>query len=209
MLTDMTTPEAIKHLEEFVLPSYCISAECCRTRAEKHEHVGEQQHAVTELARRERHLKAADALRVILRAVKGKPKSGATPESEQAIRIAKLFNRKLSTGWSASEIRTFKSLGEIASADLDLLEAYYAAQRTIGDEGVHRRDLCTFLNNFRGELDRATEWRSKAGKKPGRSGSSTADPEGWTEWLKVRDLPYSPYRVAMEFMKGEFERRNK
>ncbi len=203
-------PETIPTLERCG-QWHAKSAEACRTRAAQHEHMNEPAEALRLTKRQAGHLTYADAITDALRSLKkqAKPKSGATPDSEQAIRIAKLFNRKLSTGWSASEIRTFKSLGEIASVDLDLLEAYYAAQRAIGDEGVHRRDLCTFLNNFRGELDRATEWRSKAGKKPGRSGSSTADPEGWTEWLKVRDLPYSPYRVAMEFMKGEFERRNK
>jgi hypothetical protein len=34
----------------------------------------------------------------------------------------------------------------------------------MGDDGRHRRDLLTFLNNLPGEIDRAREWESK--RKP-------------------------------------------
>lgn len=34
---------------------------------------------------------------------------------------------------------------------------YTEAERAKGDDGRHRRDLLTFLNNFTGELDRARE----------------------------------------------------
>jgi len=31
----------------------------------------------------------------------------------------------------------------------------------MGDDGRHRRDLLTFLNNLPGEIDRAKEWQAK------------------------------------------------
>jgi len=62
------------------------------------------------------------------------------------------------------EIRAYRDLGEIETADLVLVESYYTAERKKPD-GVHRRDLGTFLNNFAGELDRA-----RAATQPARNG---------------------------------------
>lgn len=45
------------------------------------------------------------------------------------------------------------------TADLDLIERYYAAERRKDDKGIHRRDLQTFLNNYPSELDRAHAWK--------------------------------------------------
>lgn len=83
-------------------------------------------------------------------------KKDRTPTTETAQRIARLFNRRLTTAWSEKEVRAFKALGEIAADDLDAVERYYAQERAKGPEaGRHRRDLLTFLNNFPGEVDRA------------------------------------------------------
>ncbi len=49
----------------------------------------------------------------------------------------------------------------IALESLDLIERYYAVERAKGDEGIHRRDMLTFLNNFTGELDRANAVKAK------------------------------------------------
>lgn len=84
------------------------------------------------------------------------------PTTEPAIRIAKLFNRRLETRWNDREVQTFKKLGPIDPGDLSLLESYYAMERSKGeDNGKHRRDLSTFLNNFAGELDRARAWSER------------------------------------------------
>ena len=99
------------------------------------------------------------------------------PTTRTAQRIATLFNRRLTTPWSVKEIKAFKSCGHIADAELELVEKYYASERAKGDNGFHRRVLETFLNNWRGELDKAREFSSKA-------------PKGWAQdqTIKPREL---------------------
>ena len=95
------------------------------------------------------------------------------PTTRTAQRIATLFNRRLTTPWSVAEIKAFKACGRIADTELELVEKYYASERAKGEtEGRHRRDLCTFLNNWRGELDRATAFVSKA-------------PKGWAQDARI------------------------
>lgn len=77
------------------------------------------------------------------------------PTSEPAKRIAGLFRRRLTTAWAYKEIKAFKDIGEINIDDLEMIESYYERERAKGINGIHRRDLYTFLNNFPGELDRA------------------------------------------------------
>jgi hypothetical protein len=87
-------------------------------------------------------------------------RSGFVPETEIPIRIAELFQRRLTTPWLAKESKAFRAIGEISVQDLDCIEAYYESERAKGDKGIHRRDLATFLNNYQGELDRARDWES-------------------------------------------------
>jgi hypothetical protein len=89
-------------------------------------------------------------------------KSKRLPTSEAAIRIANLFNRKLTTEWSDKEIRAFKKL-KINPEDMALIEAYYESERK-KPSGIHRRDIKTFLNNYAGELDRATAYSHEQAK---------------------------------------------
>jgi len=89
------------------------------------------------------------------------------PTTEPAKRIAALFRRRETTLWSDGEVKAFKKIGPIEIADLELIETYYAAERAKGDDGRHRRDLSTFLNNFAGELDRARSPKVN-GKKSGQ-----------------------------------------
>jgi hypothetical protein len=81
------------------------------------------------------------------------------PTTAPAQRIAKLFHRKLTTPWTDKEIRRYRQLYKLGAfndlSDLLSIERYYAAERKKGSDGIHRRDLYTFLNNFSGELDRA------------------------------------------------------
>jgi hypothetical protein len=99
------------------------------------------------------------------------------PTTRTAQRIATLFNRRLTTPWSVPEIKAFRALGVLADDDLELVERYYAFERAKGEKGIHRSDLCTFLNNYSGELDRA------------RAFSQTA-PKGWAQdsTLKAKEL---------------------
>ena len=93
-----------------------------------------------------------------------RPKRDNLPTTDTARRIAALFGRQPKTKWLDKEIRAYRDLGEIETADLVLVESYYTAERKKPD-GVHRRDLGTFLNNFAGELDRA-----RAATQPARNG---------------------------------------
>lgn len=86
------------------------------------------------------------------------------PTSPHAIRLSKLFNRRLTTKWDEKEIKRLRQLvkdGCFDSLDdLTMIERYYAFERRKGNEGCQRRDLATLLNNWRGELDRARLWES-------------------------------------------------
>lgn len=77
------------------------------------------------------------------------------PQSPQALRLAKLYGRKPTTAWDIKEIKAFKALSPLADDDLDLVCRYTEAEQAKGEEGRHRRNLATLLNNFAGELDRA------------------------------------------------------
>ena len=99
------------------------------------------------------------------------------PTTRTAQRIATLFNRRLTTPWSVPEIKAFRALGVIEDADLETVEKYYASERAKGDNGFHRRALETFLNNWRGELDKAREFAKAA-------------PKGWAQdqTIKPKEL---------------------
>jgi uncharacterized protein YdaU (DUF1376 family) len=77
------------------------------------------------------------------------------PTNPTAVQISKLYNRRPTTPWSPKEIKSFKAIGKIHPDDLELVCRYTEAERAKGNDGRHRRDLLTFLNNFPGELDRA------------------------------------------------------
>lgn len=87
------------------------------------------------------------------------------PTTEPAKRIAMLFNRRLTTPWSSKEIAAYKQLVIdrlfLSLTDLDMIERYYAFERRKGEKGIQRRDLSTFLNNYRSETDRAREWNAR------------------------------------------------
>ncbi len=85
------------------------------------------------------------------------------PTKPESKRIANLYKRRLTTPWTDKEIKSLRKIGEILPEDLDLIEAYYEAERAKGSECIARHDLGTFLNNFHGELDRARAFQSKNG----------------------------------------------
>ena len=77
------------------------------------------------------------------------------PTAPESIKISELFHRRPTTKWSAKEIAAYKAIPREALEDLDLVCQYTESERAKGQNGRHRRDLLTFLNNFTGELDRA------------------------------------------------------
>lgn len=93
----------------------------------------------------------------------------AIPTTPEAIAISELFSRRLTTEWSKKEIESFKSAckrGVVTVPAITTISRYYVAERAKGNDGRHRRDLCTFLNNFDGELDRATSACAPTPKAP-------------------------------------------
>lgn len=88
--------------------------------------------------------------------VEGK-NSERIPTTDQSKRIAAMFRRKLTTGWSKKEYEAYRSLGTIDADDLSLMEDYYKAPMP-PDADYRRRDLLTCLNNWQGEVDRAGRW---------------------------------------------------
>ena len=112
-------------------------------------------HGKPQLAQAEAEAEAeADKITLSRKGGRGKP--ALCPTTEVSKRIAKLYRRRLTTPWSEKEVKAYKKLGIIEPDELTEVETYYARERKKGDqEGRHRRDLITFLNNFRGEVDRA------------------------------------------------------
>ena len=81
--------------------------------------------------------------------------NGRVPTSPIAIRLSILFERKPTSIWDWDEIRAFNAIGPISEEDLNLLERYYAKERTKGPDGIQRRSLLVCLRHFPGELDKA------------------------------------------------------
>lgn len=88
------------------------------------------------------------------------PKGDRSDTAAWADRIATIFHRRLDTPWSAKEIKVFRTLIPFNDDDLCMIERRYAGER-LNKENTLRRDLCTFLNNYRGEVDRALAWCEK------------------------------------------------
>lgn len=84
-----------------------------------------------------------------------KKKPSNIPTSPESMAIAKLYRRRESTPWAAKEIRALRAIQPIDPQELSMVIAYTSAEMAKGDEGRHRRDLATFLNNYAGEVDRA------------------------------------------------------
>lgn len=87
----------------------------------------------------------------------GIPEKGWNPTPEQ-LRLGRLFSRKPTTRWSATELKAWKKIGSVDEGDLELLERYYEANLP-ETKDFRRRDLSTLLNNFAGELDRARKFK--------------------------------------------------
>lgn len=88
------------------------------------------------------------------------------PSSPEAKALAALFNRSEDRIWSDGEIRVYRKMKPTLD-DIALITTYYAFERKKGGDGIHRKDLKTFLNNYPGELDRANAWKAdpKANEK--------------------------------------------
>ncbi len=102
------------------------------------------------------------------------------PSTESAKRISTMFGRRITTAWVEKEVKRYRELikaGYLTPEELEVIERYYVYQRK-RENGIHRRDLYTFLNNFSGELDRARAWDEEMRELLKRKVRRPLDPEG-------------------------------
>lgn len=107
-----------------------------------------------------------------------------TPESKL---LADIAHRKHTTPWKSGEIRTYRELrrtGALTEENLGLVFRYSESERLRGEDGAHRRSLETLLNNFSGEIDRATAWED-AQKRPQMNGR-----RGEERYVPAADAPF-------------------
>ncbi len=130
------------------------------------------------------------------------------PSTDIAQRIAILFKRRHDTHWSEKEVRQYKRLikdNVLKNTDqLELIERYYVYQRK-KENGIHRRDLYTFLNNFAGELDRAQAWDEEQRERLKRKIRQPLDidepkPASDEDWKRISDLA----RTELERFKNQY-----
>jgi len=76
--------------------------------------------------------------------------------SDTMRRIGRWFGRNPDTLWSRYEAEALDQLSPIDPSELDLLESYYMPAD--GNKEYRRKDVGTLLNNWTGELDRASAW---------------------------------------------------
>lgn len=88
---------------------------------------------------------------------------GAKPTTPEALALHQLFRRRLGTEWNAREVAKFKEVRPTME-EVEQVAAYMAAEKAKGEEGRHRRDLGTLLNNWAGEVDRARLWAEGGGQ---------------------------------------------
>lgn len=107
------------------------------------------------------------------------PEGQAEPIRHRMLQVNQLTNRKAATRWSAKELEAFTGAGlDKCGADdfaeqIEPLRTYYAAAlgelrphwATKGTEDFRRRDLVTILENWGGEVDRATKFCEYVRKK--------------------------------------------
>ncbi len=107
-----------------------------------------------------------------------------------------MFGRRITTGWIEKEVKRYRELikaGYLDPEELDVIERYYVYQRK-RENGIHRRDLYTFLNNFSGELDRARAWDEEMRERLKRKIRRPLDPDDGekpvndNDWKRISDL---------------------
>jgi hypothetical protein len=124
------------------------------------------------------------------------------PQTVVSRRLAQLFARPAQYHWSYEEVSRYYELdkqGFFENGNLALLERYYASERRKGKDGIHRRDLTSFLNNFGPELDRARMW-SKPPKRNATTRSSEVRPSD-EEWERIAQKA----REELERFKRDFK----
>lgn len=107
---------------------------------------------------------------------KASPKPKGWDPTPQQLRLGKLFGRRPITAWSSKELRAFREIEarakdeaakegkkweEVLNGEVDLIETVYQARRNEKPNYL-RKSLEVLLNNWQGELDRATGYIEKS-----------------------------------------------
>lgn len=137
------------------------------------------------------------------------------PKGPASLLIAAHFKRRPTTHWSEKEVRVLRRLATKEHRfdtldELKLILRYEESERR--KNGIHRRDLLTFLNNYGGERDRAVEWdqRMNARKRPPKQVSSRTDATGASIMTEVDPTEFAePVPISEEVKKfaDQFELR--
>ena len=108
------------------------------------------------------------------------------------LRAKAIFRMRPGTALDRSMRRAWKlasaAIAGTTEPEWQTLEAYYAAELPSRDD-IRRRDLATLLNNWSGELTRASAWAARAGFHPENSqkkekGAGAPDEEIWRAALE-------------------------
>lgn len=141
------------------------------------------------------------------------------PQGPISQRMHALYRRRPGTHWDPKEVKALKALVKqgvfatpAAMADLEMVERFYVAQRKRGPDGTHRRDLLTFLNRYRGEVDKARDWEEKgaARQRPPKQVSYRTDATGANIMTEIDPTEtYVPGPVSEELQRfaDQFEKR--
>lgn len=126
------------------------------------------------------------------------PASGDEPPPASAVedplltRAKAIFRMRPGTPLDRGQTRAWKqaaaAVADMIEPEWQTLEAYYAAEIPQRDD-IRRRDLATLLNNWSGELTRATAWADRTGFHPENSqkkekGAGEPDEEIWRAALE-------------------------
>lgn len=186
------------------------AANVAKALSEKHGQVDEMGSAVKQSLRQARNEAWAKEVRKAIAELK-KPRAkklvaAGVPQSEGAQALARLYRRGQNTPWAGKELvalRAIEASGELTPENIALLQLYDASEREKGEIGIYRRDLCTFLNNFAGELDRARA-HARVNERDPRRAPAQADPPRWDQFLKECRLLASPFEFAPALRKEQF-----
>jgi uncharacterized protein YdaU (DUF1376 family) len=117
-------------------------------------------------------------------------------------RLGKLFRRRESTKPTQKERKALKAITPIPDDDLTLIEAYYNAPHP-PDADYRRRDLQTLINNWPGELDRATRFKPAKSDKRGEWADSNVVPMvPMTDPAEAERIASAARQAAREFREG-------
>lgn len=103
------------------------------------------------------------------------------------IRLGSIMHRRASSQWTEPELKAFRKC-KFEEEDIAAVEAFYAGNwpPQWGKNSL-RSDLCTLLNNWPGEVDKARRWTP-----PQVSNVTAKNSTDETPWFEKPELPLNP-----------------